>query len=115
VSSRIEMLEARRRALLQRCEEQRLELAYRVAQIRPTAALTAWTRRTGARSVANRPLAWVAGVAGLALMLFRRRRLLSGVGWITALIALASRATTILRLIAQLRSVYLSLKAPRRG
>jgi hypothetical protein len=115
MSSRIRTLEVRRRALLQRCEEQRLELAYRVAQVRPAAALTAWTKRTGARSAANHPLAWVAGVAGLALMLFRRRRLLSGVGWITALVALASRATTILRVLSQLRSIYLSLKAPRRG
>jgi hypothetical protein len=114
VSSRIEALEARRRALLNRCEEQRLEIAYRIAQIRPAAALTAWSRRTGARSAAKHPLAWIAGLGGLALMLFRRRRLLSGVGWITALVALASRATTILRVIAQLRTVYLSLKATRR-
>jgi hypothetical protein len=114
MSSRIDALEARRRALLQRCDEQRLELAYRVAQIRPAAALTAWTRRAGARSAADHPLAWVAGISGLALMLFRRRRLLSGVGWITGLIALASRATMILRVIAQARAVYMGFKATRR-
>jgi hypothetical protein len=114
MSGRIEALEARRRALLQRCEEQRLELAYRVAQIRPAAALTAWSKRTGARSAAEHPLAWAAGLGGLALMLFRRRGLLSGVGWITGLLALATRATSILRVIAQLRAIYSSFKTTRR-
>jgi hypothetical protein len=118
MSGRIEQLEARRRALLHQCEEQRLELAYRVAQIRPAAALTAWTKRTGAKSAANHPLALIAGIAGIVMMLFRRRRrVMSGVGevgLITGLVALASRATTILRVVAQLRAVYLGLMAARR-
>jgi hypothetical protein len=114
MSSRIDELEARRRALLQRCEEQRLELAYRISQIRPAAALTAWGRHAGAESAARHPLAWAAGIGGLALLLFRRRRLLSGVGWITGLLALATRATSILRVLAQLRAVYSSFKATRR-
>ena len=42
--SRIDSLEARRQALLNKCEEQRLELSYRVAQITPRNALTAWSR-----------------------------------------------------------------------
>jgi hypothetical protein len=113
MSSRIETLEARRRALLNRCEEQRLELAYRVAQIRPAEQLTAWTRRSAAGR-AQSPLTWIAGLVGLLLML-RRRRLLSGVGWMTGLVALASRATTVLRVIAQLRAVYRSLKTTRGG
>jgi hypothetical protein len=109
---RLEVLEARRRALLNKCEEQRLELAYRVAQIRPAEQLTAWTRRSrGGRG--QSPLTWIAGLVGLLLML-RRRRLLSGVGWITGLVALASKATTVLRVLAQLRAVYRSLKTPRR-
>ncbi|MGH8139822.1 MAG: hypothetical protein ACREVV_16725 [Steroidobacteraceae bacterium] len=111
--SRIEALEARRRALLNRCEEQRLELAYRVAQIRPAAQLTAWKSRGGPRAAANHPLAWIAGLATLLLM-FRTRRLLTGVTWITGLVALASRATTLLRIFAQLRAVYVSMKATRR-
>jgi hypothetical protein len=115
MSNRIETLEARRRALLHQCEEQRLELAYRVAQIRPAAALTAWTKRAGAKSAAGHPLALVAGIAGIAMMLLRRRRgMLSGVGWVTGLVALASRATTLLRVFAQLRAVYLSFRATRR-
>ena len=112
MSSRLEALEARRLALLNKCEEQRLELAYRVAQIKPAEQLTAWTRR-GAGSRGQSPITWIAGLVGLLLML-RRRRLLSGVGWITGLVAIASRATTVLRVIAQLRAVYRSLKTTRR-
>lgn len=114
--NRIEALEARRRALLNRCEEQRLELAYRVAQIRPAAQLTAWKSRGGPRAAANHPLAWIAGLASLLLM-FRTRRLLTGITWITwitGLVALASRATTLLRIFAQLRALYVSMKATRR-
>jgi hypothetical protein len=114
MSGRLEALEARRRHLLNRCEEQRLELAYRVAQIRPGQQLTAWTRRAGAGR-GQSPLTWIAGLIGLLLML-RRRRVLSGVGWMTGLVALASRATTLIRVLAQLRAVYRSLKTTtRRG
>jgi hypothetical protein len=116
MSSRIDALEARRRALLIKCEEQRLELAYRVAQIKPAAQLTAWTRRS-ADGVGKSPAVWIAVLAAL-LFIVRRGRLLSSVGWITGLLALASRATTVLRVISQLRAVYLSFKTarePRRG
>jgi hypothetical protein len=106
-------LEARRQLLLRQCEDQRLELAYRVSQIRPAAQLSAWTRRKGASSAAGHPLAWATGAAGLLMMLMRRRRLLSGVGWLTGLLALASRATTVLRMIAQLRAIYLGVKSTR--
>src|SRR5947209_358204 len=109
MSGRMEALEARRQALLNKCEEQRLELAYRVAQIRPSEQLTAWTRRRGAAARSQSPLTWIAGLVGLLLM-FRRRRVVSGVGWITGLVALASRATTVLRVIAQLRAVYRAMK-----
>lgn len=112
MSSRIEALEARRRALLNKCEEQRLELAYRFAQITPREQLTAWTRRS-ANGAGKSPLAWIAALAGLLLML-RRRRVLSGVGWITGLVALATRATTVLRVLAQLRAVFRTFKATRR-
>lgn len=112
MSSRLDSLEARRQALLRKCEEQRLELAYRVAQIKPAAQLTAWTKRS-ASGKGKSPLVWVGAIAGLAMML-RRRRVLSKVGWATGLIALATRATTVLRVIAQLRAVYLSLMATRR-
>jgi hypothetical protein len=113
MTSRLEVLEGRRRYLLNKCEEQRLELAYRVAQIRPAEQLTAWTRRSAATRGQN-PLTWIAGLVGLLLML-RRRRVLSGVGWMTGLVALASRATTVLRVIAQLRAVYRSLQGTGRS
>jgi hypothetical protein len=110
--SRLTELEARRQNLLNRCEEQRLELAYRFTQLKPREQLTAWTRRSAA-GPAKSPLAWIAGAAGLLLML-RRRRALSGVGLITGLVALATRATTILRVLAQLRAVYRGFKAAQR-
>jgi hypothetical protein len=112
MSSRLAALEAKRIKLIHKCAEQRLELAYRFAQIRPREQLTAWTRRS-ATAPAKSPLTWIAGVVGLLLML-RRRRLLSGVGWMTGLIALASRATTVLRVLAQLRAVYRTFKAAQR-
>jgi hypothetical protein len=110
--SRMAALEAKRRLLLNRCEEQRLELAYRFAQIKPKEQLTAWSRRSAAGSAKN-PLAWAAGLAGL-LMMLRGRRALSGIGWLTGLVALTTRATTILRIVAQLRSVYRGFKAAQR-
>jgi hypothetical protein len=110
---RLESLEARRRSLLQRCDEQRLELAYRIAQVRPSAQLTAWTRRGGPQAAASHPLAWIAGLAGLLLMA-RPRKLLTGATWIGGLVALASRATTLLRLFAQFRALYASMKSTRR-
>jgi len=111
---RLEELEARRRMLLSRCEEQRIELAYRVAQLGPAAQLTAWTRRHHATGPSKHPLAWVAGLTGLLVMMLRTRKLLTGVTWITGLIALASRATTLLRIFAQLRRLYFNMKSPPR-
>src|SRR5882757_10203159 len=117
MKSRIDTLEARRQALLNKCEEQRLELAYRVAQITPKAALTAWSRRAGSKGGKN-PLPWIAGAAGLLMMLLRRRRRarggLAGLGLVTTLLALTTRATTILRVLAQLRALYMWYKATRR-
>jgi hypothetical protein len=119
MSSRLNALEARRQELLNKCEEQRLELSYRVAQITPKAALTAWSRRAGGKG-GKSSLAWVAGVGGLLLMLLRRRRRprggggIGGIGLVTGLLALATRATTILRVLAQLRGLFLTYKSTRR-
>ena len=113
-------LEARRQALLNKCEEQRLELTYRVAQITPRAALTAWSRRSK-KGGGKSPLAWIGGAAALLMLLRRRRRSaggggggVGGVGLVTTLLALATRASTILRVVAQFRALYLSYKATRR-
>lgn len=117
MSSRIDALEARRQALLNKCEEQRLELAYRVAQVTPRAALTAWSRRSSGKGGTNL-LPWIAGASGLLMMLLRRRGRarggFGGVGLVTTLLALTTRATTILRVLAQLRALYKTYKATRR-
>jgi proteasome assembly chaperone (PAC2) family protein len=115
MSSRLDALEARRQALLNKCEEQRLELSYRVAQITPRNALTAWRQRAGSRG-GKSPLGWIAGAVGLLLILRRRRRSggVGSVGLVTGLLALATRTTTILRVLAQLRAIYVTYKATRR-
>jgi hypothetical protein len=107
--SRLMELEARRLRLLHRCEEQRVELSDQIAQLRARDLLAAWTRRSATGSGKN-ALPWIAGAVGLLWML-RRRSLLSGVGWLTGLVALASRATTILRVVAQLSAVYRTFRA----
>ncbi len=123
MNSRIDALEARRQALLNKCEEQRLELAYRVAQITHRNALTAWSRsrRAGGKGGMTSFLPLIAGVGGLLMMLLRRRRRRSrgggaglGVGFITTVLALTTRATTVLRILAQLRALYMTYKSTRR-
>jgi hypothetical protein len=120
MSSRLDALEARRQALLNKCEEQRLELSYRVAQLTPKAALTAWSHRAGGKSTKSL-LPLIAGAGGLLMMLLRRRRRrlrrrvgLGGVGLLTTVMALATRASTIMRVLAQLRALYMTYKATRR-
>jgi len=111
--NRLQDLEARRQELLLRCEAQRLELAYHLAQAGPAGRWNALKRRIGPQSVASHPLAWIASIIGL-LMMMRTRKVLSGVTWIGGLIALASRATTLLRLFAQIRALLQNVKAQRR-
>jgi len=123
MSSRLDALEARRQALLNKCEEQRLELSYRVAQLTPRAALTAWTRSAGGKT-SKSLLPLIAGAGGLLMLLLRRRRRrprggrggtgLGGIGLLTTVMAVATRAATILRVIAQLRALYMTYKATRR-
>jgi hypothetical protein len=120
--SRIDALEARRQQLLNKCEEQRLELSYRAAQLTPRAALTAWSRRAGGKTGKNL-LPLIAGAGGLLMMLLRRRRRRPrsggggagvGLGLVTTVVALATRASTVLRVVAQLRALYMTYKATRR-
>ena len=99
---RIAALEARRRALLARCDQQRAEIAYRLARIQPGRQIVQWTRRAP-QSAADHPLAWLAAIAGLIVML-RRRKLISWLPWITGVLSLVSRAARLVRLIGQLRS-----------
>jgi hypothetical protein len=102
--NRMQELEARRRVLLQRIDEQRAEIAYRFERIRPVMQVANWAGRGVSGSTTNHPLAWLAALAGLLVML-RPRKLLSWVTFATGALSLLSRAGTILRLLATLRAL----------
>jgi len=101
--SRLHDLEARRLNLIARCEQQRLEIAYRIAELSPAAQLSNLTRRAPT-SAASHPLAWLVSLGTLLVML-RERRMVGWIGKVSAGMALLSRATTIVRLLRQLRSL----------
>jgi hypothetical protein len=100
---RMRELEARRLSLIARCEQQRLEIAYRLAELSPAAQLSSLTRRAPT-SAASHPLAWLVSLGTLLVML-RERRLVGWIGKVSAGMALLSRATAIVRLLRQLRSL----------
>ncbi|HEY6484275.1 MAG TPA: hypothetical protein VIY54_12195 [Steroidobacteraceae bacterium] len=108
---RMAELEARRQTLLQSCDAQRVELAYRLEQIRPAAQISAWTRR-GPTAAGRHSFTWIAGLVSL-LMMLRRTRRLGRITWVTGAIALVSRAATILRLIVRARALYAGLRERR--
>ena len=101
--SRTSELEARRRALLTRCEEQRAELAYRLEKLRPSAQMAGWAERAPGMA-ANHPLAWLAGLVGL-VTLFRPKKFLSWMTFATGALGLLSRASTLLKLFSTIRSL----------
>lgn len=101
--SRTAELEARRKMLLARCEEQRAELAYRIEQIRPSAQVASWTERAP-HMAANHPLAWIAALAGI-VTLFRPKRVLSWLTFASGAMSILSRATALLKLFSTLRSL----------
>ena len=98
--SRMEQLEARRRALIRRCDAQREELAARLAQLNP---LPGRRLADGSPGRLRHPLAWAAALAGL-LFLGRTREVLTFVLWIRSALALAGRAAQLVRLLTQLRA-----------
>lgn len=100
---RLHELEARRRGLIARCEQQRLEVAYRIAELSPAAQLSNFTRRAPS-SAASHPLAWLVSLATLLVMM-RERRLVGWIGKVSAGMALLSRASAIVRLLRQIRSL----------
>lgn len=96
-------LEARRRALLARCEAQRAEIAARIGQLSPRGwAQAAASAAAGGARPRRHPLAWLIAVAGVlllrnprsALMLLGRTR--SALTWVT-------RAVEVLSLLGVLR------------
>jgi hypothetical protein len=100
---RLHELETRRRSLIARCEQQRLEIAYRIAELSPAAQLSNLTRRAPA-SAASHPFRWLVSLATLLVMM-RERRVVGWIGRLSAGVALLSRATAIVRLLRQIRSV----------
>jgi hypothetical protein len=105
--TRMADLQARRRALLARSAQQRVELAQRLAALRPHQRRAAGPAGAGAQYAARHPLAWIAVLAGL--MLTRRtREVLSLLVFIRSAVALVTRAAQLLRLIGPAR-------APRSG
>ena len=100
--SRLKQLEARRRVLVRRCDEQRDELAARLAQLSPASMLRASVGGSDAGKLRH-PLAWAAALAGL-LFLGRTREVLTFVLWIRSALALAGRAAHLVRLLTQLRT-----------
>ncbi|MGH8294353.1 MAG: hypothetical protein ACRETZ_02440 [Steroidobacteraceae bacterium] len=101
--SRLRELEARRLNLIARCEQQRLEIAYRLAELSPAAQLSHLTRHAPT-SAASHPLAWLVSLGTLLLMM-RRRRIVGWIGKVSAGMTLLSRATAVVRLLRQLRSL----------
>lgn len=100
---RLHDLEARRRSLIARCEQQRLDIAYRISELSPAAQLAQWTRRAPS-SAANHPFKWLVSLATLLIMM-RERRLFGWIGKVSAGVALLSRASAIVRLLRQIRSL----------
>jgi hypothetical protein len=100
---RLHELEARRLNLIARCEQQRLEIAYRIAELSPAAQLANLTRRAPT-SAASHPFAWLMSLATVIFMM-RERRIVGWIGKVSAGMALLSRATTVVRLLRQLRSL----------
>lgn len=105
---RLQDLEARRLSLIARCEQQRLEITYRLAELSPAAQLAHWTRRAPT-SAASHPLAWLLSL-GTLLVMMRERRLVGWIGKVSAGVALLSRARAIVRLLRQLRSLSASVR-----
>jgi hypothetical protein len=109
---RLSELETRRLALLARCEAQRAELSWRIAQLTPRR----WTQRfTGGASggaaggevlAPRHPLAWL--LAAAALLLLRRPR------DALSLLARARGALSLLTRTAQVLSIVGSFRRLRR-
>ncbi|HTX05651.1 MAG TPA: hypothetical protein VMD06_07465 [Steroidobacteraceae bacterium] len=105
---RLHELEARRLRLIARCDQQRLEIAYRISELSPAAQLANFSRRAPT-SAASHPLAWLVSL-GTLLVMMRERRVIGWIGKVGAGVALLSRVTAIVRLLRQLRSLSASAR-----
>jgi hypothetical protein len=107
---RIAELEQRRQALLAQIETQRHELAWHAEQFRPTSTVASWARRFSSKSAANHPLAWIAGIAGILLMMKPPRRLFAFLPWLAGALSLLTRVTRVVRLFNELRGARASVR-----
>jgi hypothetical protein len=96
-------LEARRRALLARCESQRAEIAWRLGQLSPRGwAKAAASAVVGRARPGRHPLGWVLALAGL-LLLRNTRSALSLLGRTRSLLTWVRRAVEVLSVLGVLR------------
>jgi hypothetical protein len=100
-------LETRRRALLARCQAQRAELSWRLAELSPrrwTQALAGGLQSAsgGLRQQVRHPLAWVLAAAAL-LLLRRPREALSMLARARGALSLVTSAAQVLRVVGALR------------
>jgi hypothetical protein len=99
-------LEARRQVLLERCDQQRVAMTQRLAQLR-SAGLPGlphlWdSGARGGRDARHHPLAWMIAIAGL-LLLGRTREVLKILVWAQTALAVASRVAQVVRFVVSLR------------
>ena len=113
-------LEARRRALIGRCEAQRADLGRRLAlakrgplgwlgaRVGASAAATGGTRRV------RHPIAWTMTVIGV-LLLGRPRQVVAALAWTRSALTLLARANQVLSVISALRRRHGEPVAERRS
>jgi hypothetical protein len=96
-------LEARRRALLARCEAQRAEIAWRIGQLSSGGwARAAASAAAGGGRSRRHPLAWLVAIAGVLLLRNPRSALLL-LGRARSVLTWITRAVEVLGLLGALR------------
>jgi hypothetical protein len=107
----IDILEARRRTLLARCDQQRIDLSYRIERLAPGKHFSSWMSTLGrlTRSGMSSPLAFWGITLGFTLLFLRPRRVLGRLAWLSTALALVSRVSQITRIIGQWRDVRAGL------
>jgi hypothetical protein len=103
----LDALEARRRVLLERCEQQRVDISYRFERITPSHQIAEWTNRAQSlgRSGAAPPLLFWGATILATVLLLKPGKVLGKVAWATSLVTLLGRATHVMRLISQFREL----------
>jgi hypothetical protein len=99
-------LEARRQALLARCDQQRLELSRQAALLRSAGVLglpsLGGTTARSSGDAWHHPLAWLIAIAGM-LLLGRTREVLKILVWARTALGVAARVAQVVRFFVSLR------------